>query len=177
MDFVDGLTLKLRTKFFVGNFGHNVTNQTMVSTELIAMAAKFSELKNFLKAATDEATGKVLGEKQMTLPPKTKPNKFNTNLRSKFHFAFVSAYKSFDKKLIDLILDYPAQLGHNSFFNAIEDCPSALRTQVAECIVELVETSDALTEVTNTLASVFSSDINVSGVLKAAQKDGEKLTG
>ena len=30
---------------------------------------------------------------------------------------------------------------------------------------------------TNILASVFSSDINVSGVLKAAQKEGEKGTG
>ena len=177
MDFVDGLTLKLRTKFFVGNFGHQVTNQSQISTELIAVAAKFSELNNFLKAATDEETGKVIGEKQMTLPPKTKPNKSNTNLRSKFHFAFVSAYKSFDKKLIDLILDYPAQLGHNTFFNAIEDCPGTLRTQVAECIVDLVETSDALTEVTDTLADVFSSDINVFDVLKETQKAGEKLTG
>ena len=48
---------------------------------------------------------------------------------------------------------------------------------MAECIVELVEKSDALTEVTNTLASVFSSDINVFGVLKEEQKAGEKLTG
>ena len=177
LDFVDSLTLKLRTKFFVGNFGHHVTNQSLISTELIAVAAKFSELKYFLKAATDEVSGKVPGEKQMTLPPRTKPNKSNTNLRSKFHFALVSAYKSFDRKLIDLILDYPSQLGHNTFFNAIENCPGTLRTQVAECIVELVETSDALTEVTNTLASVFSSDINVFGVLKAAQKEGEKVTG
>ena len=108
MDFIDDLTLKLRTKFFVGKFGHNVTNQNMVSTELIAVAAKFSELKYFLKAATEEATGKVKGERQRTFPTETKPNKSNTNLRSKFHFAFVSAYKSFDRKLIELILDYPA---------------------------------------------------------------------
>ena len=141
------------------------------------MAAKFSELKHFLRAATDEATGKVPGDKQMTLPPKTKPNKSNTNLRSKFHFAFASAYKSFDRKLIDLILDYPEQLGHNTFFNAIEDCSGTLRTQVAECIVKLVETSDALTEVTSNLASVFSRDISVFGELKEAQKGEEKLTG
>ena len=108
LDFVDGLTLKLRTKFFVGKFGHNITNQNMVSTELIAVAAKFSELKYFLKAATDEDTGRVKGERQRPFPTGTKPNKSNTNLRSKFHFALVSAYKSFDRKLIDLILDYPA---------------------------------------------------------------------
>ena len=92
------------------------------------MAAKFAELTTFLQAATDEATGKVPGEKQRTLPTEIKPNKSNTNLRSKFHFAFVSAYKSYDRKLIDLILDYPAQLGHCTFFNAIEDCPGTLRT-------------------------------------------------
>ena len=75
LDFVDSLTLKLRTKFFVGNFGHHVTNQSLISTELIAVAAKFSELKNFLKAATDEVTGKVPGEKQKTMSTETKPNK------------------------------------------------------------------------------------------------------
>ena len=72
---MDGLTLQLRTKFFVGSFGHHVKNQSLVSTELIAVAAKFSYLTTFLQAATDEATGKVLGEKQKTLPTETKPNK------------------------------------------------------------------------------------------------------
>jgi hypothetical protein len=89
LDFVDGLSLKLRTKFFVGNFGHHVTNQSLISTELIAVAAKFSYLPTFLKAATDETSGKVPGENQKTLPAETKPNKLNTNLRSKFLFAFV----------------------------------------------------------------------------------------
>ena len=143
----------------------------------MVVAAKFSELKKFLKAATEDTSGKVPGEKQKTLATETKPNKTNTNLRSKFHLALRSAYKSFDRKLIDLILDYPAQLGHNSFFNAIADCPSLLRTQVSECLVELVETSDALTEVTNTLATVFSSDVNLFDVLKSAKKEGEKVTG
>ena len=63
LDFVDSLTLKLRTKFFVGNFGHHVTNHSLISTELIAVAAKFSYLTTFLKAATDENSGKVPGEK------------------------------------------------------------------------------------------------------------------
>ena len=48
---------------------------------------------------------------------------------------------------------------------------------MAECIVELVEKSDALTEVTDTLAHVFSSDVNVFDVLKEEQKAGEKLAG
>ena len=89
MDFSDGLKPRLRTKFFVGNYGYHVTNQSHISTELIAVAAKFSYLPTFLKAATDETSGKVPGENQKTLPTETKPNKLNTNLRSKFHFAFV----------------------------------------------------------------------------------------
>ena len=76
-----------------------------------------------------------------------------------------------------MILDYPDKLGHNTFFDAIENCPSNLRKQVAECIVKLVETSDALTEVTNTLTSVFSSDVNAFGALLEAQKGDERITG
>ena len=89
LDFVDSLKVKLRTKFFVGNFGHHITTSTPISTELIAVAAKFSHLPTFLKAATDEVTRKVVGETQATLALKAKPNKSNSNLRSKFQFAFV----------------------------------------------------------------------------------------
>ena len=74
-------------------------------------------------------------------------------------------------------MDHPDQLGHNTFFDAVENCPSNLRKQVATCIVTLVETSDALTEVTNTLASVFSSDVNACGALLEAQKGDERITG
>ena len=108
LDFVDDLEVKLKTKFFVGTFGPHVEDQSLISTEVIAVAAKFSNLTTYLKAATDEETGKVLGEKQNTLATGTKPNKSNSNLRSKFHFALASAYKNFDRNLIDLILDYPA---------------------------------------------------------------------
>ena len=113
----------------------------------------------------------------MTLSLKAKPNKSNTNLRARFQFAFMQAYKSFDRPTIELILNNPDMLGHNSFFDAIEDCPSNLRGQVAECIVKLVETSDALTEVTNTLSSVFSSDVNACSAMQTAQQGGEKITG
>ena len=89
LDFVDGLTVKLRTKFFIGNFGHHVTTSTPISTELIAVAAKFGHLPTFLRAATNEITRKVAGESQVTLPLKAKPNKSNCNLRSRFQFAFV----------------------------------------------------------------------------------------
>ena len=84
LDFVDNLTVKLRTKFFIGNFGHHITTSTHISTELIAVAAKFSHLPTFLKAATNETTRKISGDSQATLPLKAKPNKSNTNLRSKF---------------------------------------------------------------------------------------------
>ena len=65
-------------------------------------------------------------------------------------------------------MDHPDKLGHNSFFDAVENCPSNLRKQVTDCIVSLVETSDALTEVTNTLAIVFSSDVNACAALLEA---------
>ena len=89
LDFVDNLIVKLRTKFFVGNFGHHITTSTPISTELIAVAAKFGHLPTFLRAATDEVTRKVTGESQATLALKAKPNKSNSNLRSRFQFAFV----------------------------------------------------------------------------------------
>ena len=67
---------------------------------------------------TTGADGKIKRVRKKT-EQNVPPRQDSLNLRHKFLYALLQAYPSFDKGFIDLVLDNPGKLGHNSFLDTV----------------------------------------------------------
>ena len=115
--FLDEYLKMLKVKNVIGSMAQFATHSKEVTWEILTVAAKFKVIDKFLRVATG-ADGKVIRvvrNAEQNVPPKQD----SFNLRHKLLYALFQAYPSFDKGVVDLVLDNPEKLGYHSFLDTV----------------------------------------------------------
>jgi hypothetical protein len=74
-------------------------------------------------------------------------------------YALKEAHPSLDRKVIEMILEHPLKLGHHSFIDTLaKEVSSISRIMVAQCIIDFVQETDQLKDITLELYEAFQSD-------------------
>jgi len=74
-------------------------------------------------------------------------------------YALKEAHPSLDRKVIEMILEHPLKLGHHSFIDTlVKGVSSISRIMVAQCIIDFVQETDQLKDITLELNDAIRDD-------------------
>jgi hypothetical protein len=116
--FLDEYLKMLKVKNMLGSMAQFVNDNKEVNWQILTVAAKFKVIDKFINVATgaDGKIPRIKKKAEQNVPPKQD----SLNLRHKLLYALFQTYPSFDKSLIDLVLDNPGKLGYTSFLDTVQ---------------------------------------------------------
>jgi hypothetical protein len=118
LKFIDEYLKMIKVKHMLGSMAQFVNDNKEVNWQILTVAAKFKVIDKFINVATgaDGKIPRIKKKAEQFVPPKQD----SLNLRHKFLYALFQTYPSFDKDLINLVLDNPGKLGYTSFLDTVQ---------------------------------------------------------